>query len=216
MGWLPFALFGLLYGRVVIHGDFKLSRHMISLTTALSAIFALLFVSTRLLSYGNLTTHCLATPDQAYRRPGSNQYLASFKAFFYVAKYPPSPAFAFFTLSVCYLLLTILTVLLNPTLVTSRVSTAFKSRFNPLLVFGNQPLFFYGLHLALLQLATPLVLKSKYAKPLPDWSSAGRGVGLGWPFAIIYIILLCVMYSLCWQYARFKMSRGRESVFRFL
>lgn len=175
-------------------------------------MFALLFASTRLLQYGNLTTHCLNTPDQHHANSSTNQYLASLKSFFYISKYPPSPAFAFFTLSGCYLLLSAFSALsLLPA-----AARALKSRYNPLLVYGNQPLFFYGLHLLFLNFASIFVLNSSLAKPMPDWAMRGKGIGLGWTFLFIYLVTLAVMYVACWYYAKFKARSGRDSVWRFL
>jgi hypothetical protein len=211
--WLPFALFGLLYGRLLIRGHFTSSLAVTGFNATLSVIFALLFVSTRLLSYGNLSTNCLATPDQARQTgPSPNQYLASIKSFFYVTKYPPSPSFAFFTLSCCYLLLSLFSASSH----LPQTSTIIRSRFNPLLVFGQQPLFFYGAHLLFLQIISAPILNSRWAHPLPAWSRAGKGVGLGWAFLIIYLLTLTVMYVCCWFYSRFKLRSGRESVWRFL
>lgn len=169
-------------------------------------------MSTRLLQYGNLVTHCLDTPDQRRQTPDSNQFLASLKSFFYVSKYPPSPAFAFFTLSGCFLLL----AFFSAASLISRVEKALKSRYNPLLVYGNQPLFFYGLHLLLLNLASGFVLNSSLAKPMPSWAMRGKGIGLGWTFLVIYLLTLAVMYVACWYYAKFKARSGRDSVWRFL
>lgn len=213
-GWIVFALFGLLYGRILIHGRFKTTSKVIVFNITLSLVLTLLFISTRLLSYGNLSTGCLATPDQLHHRHLSsfNQYLASFKSFFYVAKYPPSPAFAFFTLSICYMLIAIFTAL-------SVNFKSFNSRYNPLLVYGTQPLFFYGMHLFLLQLLSPLVLNSPFAHPMPD--GTGRpgvptGLGLTWLFALAYLIVMIIMYFACWQYSKFKLQLGRDSLWRFL
>lgn len=198
---------------MLLRGQARRSSSVIALNAALSVVFACLFVSTRIFGYGNLTNHCLATPDQARQAAGANQYYASLKSFFYVAKYPPSPAFAFLTLSVCYLLLAIFSTI---SLERCSVSRWVKSRFNPLLVFGNQPLFFYGVHLPFLQLLSIPVLASPLAKPMPDWASTGKGVGLGWAFLVIYLATLVCMYFACWHYSRFKVRSGRESVWRFL
>jgi hypothetical protein len=220
MGWLPFALFGLLYGRILIHGHFKSTTAVSAYNASLSVIFALLFVSTRLLQYGNLTTHCLATPDQNshhhHQKENDNQYLASIKSFFYVSKYPPSPAFAFFTLSGCYLLLAIFSTLTQFS--NHQTSSKFiKSRYNPLLVYGNQPLFFYGVHMLFLHFISIPILNSKLAHPLPPGQTmSGKGVGLTWVFWTVYVVTLIVMYFACWYYSIFKLKSGRESVWRFL
>ncbi|UZJ53015.1 hypothetical protein CBS101457_002335 [Exobasidium rhododendri] len=214
MAWLPFALFGLLYGRILIHAKPKFALATTSYNALLSVVFALLFVSTRLLNYGNLTTHCLATPDQARQHESHpNQYLASVKSFFYVSKYPPSPAFAFFTLSGCFLFLAIFSA---STQLPSFISDRVRSRYNPLLVYGNQSLFFYGGHLIFLQLIKNPIINSRLAHPLPEWSKFGRGIGLGGAFLAIYCGVLLVMYAACYYYSNFKRSSGRESIWRFL
>lgn len=217
-GWIAFAFFGLLYGRILIHGRFKTTSKVIVFNITLSLVLALLFISTRLLSYGNLSTNCLATPDQLHhhRHPSSssssNQYLDSFKSFFYIAKYPPSPAFAFFTLSICYMLIAAFTAI-------SITFQSFNSRFNPLLVYGTQPLFFYGFHLLFLQIMSPLVLNSRFAHPMPKGTGrpgVSTGLGLTWTFGVAYLLVMIVMYIACWQYSKFKIHRGRDSLWRFL
>jgi hypothetical protein len=213
MGWLSFVLFGLLYGRILIHGRFKTTSKVIVFNVSLSLILALLFVSTRLFSFGNLTTHCLATPDQAHQLPTSssqNQYLASFKSFFYIVKYPPSPAFAFFTLSACYMLIALFAALSS--------SLAFMSSpWNPLIVFGVQPLFFYATHISVLWTLSIPLLKSSLAHYKPGGRPGrDRGIDLGWSFVALWAAILIIEYFACMQYAKFKLRRGRESIWRFL
>jgi hypothetical protein len=220
MGWLPFALFGLLYGRVLIRGDFKSTSRVIVFNLSLSLILALLFISTRLFQYGNLTTHCLATPDQEHLPSSSlfhkNQYLASFKSFFYIVKYPPSPAFAFFTLSACFMLIAFFSALCSPSS-PSFIRRMITSKWNPLLVFGIQPLFFYATHISILWgLSIPL-LKSSLARNKPGGSPGrDRGIDLGWSFVGLLLTVLVIEYFACMFYNTFKIRRGRESIWRFL
>lgn len=96
----------------------------------------LLFVLTRLLHFGNLSEDCLRMPEQR-ASPGRNQYLVSFRSFFYIIKYPPSFSYILFTISINFLFLALFGTL--PEKVARRIPT--------LLVFRQSALFFYILHL---------------------------------------------------------------------
>lgn len=227
MAWLPFAIFGLLYGRLLLartHSAQKRSSsttktvqealHNITLEAILAIIFAGLFVATRLFHFGNLSENCLPNPNSK-----ANPYLNSIKAFFYVVKYPPSPSFAFLTLSGNFALLVFFAITTSSILSPSRLVNALRSDANPLLVFGRQSLFFYVVHLLLASIFAPLIIKTPLAHKIKkgDWDrdSEEYGVGLGFAFFASYALLLVIMYPLCKAYANFKSRQPRNSIWRF-
>lgn len=91
LAWLSFAIIGMLYARIVLARPWK-SSTVNSANAAVGVAFAILFIITRLADFGNLSEGCLHMPEHE-ARPDKNQYLTSFKAFFYVIKYPPDPAY---------------------------------------------------------------------------------------------------------------------------
>jgi hypothetical protein len=199
-----------------------------TINLACTIFFALLFVSTRLLQYGNLSTDCINTQhDNAPSTASANQYLTSWRAFFYIVKYPPSPAYAFFSLAGNFLLLYLFSVVLSSTVSPlHRVATYLSSPLNPLLAYGTNPLFFYGGHFYLIKLVTLLIphLPFKGGKPTLDdpskpaggWNRPRPHVGLGWLYWAAVSFVLVGMYWACLKYGQFKRTRGRESVWRFL
>lgn len=230
MAWLPFAIFGLLYGRLLIARTNSASKrrgtssdnkviqealHNITLEAILATIFAALFVGTRLAHFGNLSENCLPTSKSSKKNP----YLESFKAFFYVVKYPPSPSFAFFTLSGNFALLAFFAITTSTVLTHSRLVNALRSDANPLLVFGRQSLFFYVVHLLIASLTGPLIAKSPLAHKIKkgDWDgkTGEFGLGLGYAFFACYALLLIIMYPLCRAYSNFKSRQPSNSIWRF-
>ncbi len=208
IGWLGFVVFGLAYGRFLSRS--KLSEgKTIAFNASLAVGFAVLFVLTRVLGFGNLSTHCLRTADQLAQKLGSNQFLASLKSFLYGVKYPPSPAYAFGTLSVSYVLLCLLDLL---SLLGGAV-VLFVQR--NLLILGTNALFFYAFHMMLISTLGSWLATTSLAHDLPPWSRTGRGFGLGIYFWIFYAFVLVVSLFACKAFAKFKASRGPESVFRF-
>ena len=71
--WLSFAILGLLYGRVILARSW--SAKAITAGNALAGVvFTLVFVSTRLFHWGNLSEGCLQMPEHT-AHPDRNQYL---------------------------------------------------------------------------------------------------------------------------------------------
>ncbi|KAL8947322.1 MAG: hypothetical protein Q9222_006388, partial [Ikaeria aurantiellina] len=137
LAWLSPAILGLLYGRVVLSRGWK--AYTINASNVLVGVFLmLLFVLTRLLHFGNLSEDSLRMSEQIASR-GRNQYLVSFRSFFYIVKYPPSFSYMTFTMSINFLLLAFFGTL--PEYVARRIPT--------LLTFGQSALFFYIVHLML-------------------------------------------------------------------
>jgi hypothetical protein len=70
----------------------------------------------------------------------------------------------------------------------------------PLLVYGRCPLFFYFVHITLLAFAGQIFFRN--------------GAGLLWMYITTFIVLV-IMYPLCKYYARFKLSKKSDSLWRF-
>lgn len=91
LAWLSFAVLGILYARIVLSRPWSPSA--VTAGNILAGVtFAVLFVITRVANFGNLSKRCLHMPEQV-ANPDQNQYLVSFRSFFYVIKYPPDPAY---------------------------------------------------------------------------------------------------------------------------
>ncbi|PWN51290.1 hypothetical protein IE53DRAFT_368200 [Violaceomyces palustris] len=207
LAWLSFAIFGILYARIVLLKRWSDSTIAVG-NLIISSILATLFVLTRILHFGNLSENCLKLPEQV-SHPGGNQYLASWRSFLYVTKYPPSPSFLFLTMSVNHLLLAIFH-LLPPKLATRSLPG--------LLNFGSSALFFYAAHiLVYMLLAVPAKRFFSTTLPDPDPVSGQPTYGLGdsaafWGF---WILGLVILGPICTRYAKFKASKPLDSVWRF-
>ena len=131
LGWISFCVFGMLYARVMLHKRWT-PRAVVAGNLGVAVLLAALFVATRLLHFGNLSEGCLRMPEQL-AHPERNQYLASVKSFFYITKYPPSPAFFALTMAVNFALLALFSA------IPPSVATAIPGLMN----YGGSALFFY-------------------------------------------------------------------------
>lgn len=125
--WLPFGFLGIVLARFLTRRE----RNKLSLSaihTALFIGFATFFVLTRILKFGNLSTHLL--PDHPRHR--NNPYLESWQAFLYTIKFPPDLAYTSLCLSINAILFALIVL----------VKTEWKES-SPLLQFGRAPVFFY-------------------------------------------------------------------------
>ncbi|KXJ96825.1 hypothetical protein Micbo1qcDRAFT_155489 [Microdochium bolleyi] len=243
MGWLSFAIAGLLYARLVLHPSATAAR-IRSGTFVAALLLALLFVLTRVLRFGNLSEGCLPPPhtrDQGGEGTGriGNQYLVSPQAFFYLTKYPPDVAFFAYTLAVNLLFLTALdlvprrflpaTTTTKPTpptgtgggSATQRIASRFLTALlSILLTFGNSALFFYMAHQFVVFGAGSL-LTSLFGREIPGETNPLhpgeplRGIQSVWAFWGLWAFVMVVMYPCCRWYARFKGTKGVDSVWRF-
>lgn len=203
LAWISFAIFGLLYGRVVTSRSWPAMSLNIGNTAAGLGFFAL-FVATRLLHVGNLSEDCLHMPEQH----GGNQYLASFRAFFYIIKYPPSFAYLCFTMSFNHFLLAFFGAL--PPSIARNIPT--------LMTFGTSALFFYAAHLFLFlglgQLILPWLGHSLgWENPISH--EPAIGLGNGWQYWFFWVLGLAILVPLCRWYGRFKSGKGADSIWRF-
>ena len=167
--WLGVTGLGLLFGRYLKQGISPFTR-----LAALSGVgLLLLFFAVRLTGgFGNL-----------------NDVPPGLTGFLNVVKYPPSLSFLALTLGMDLLILAGLI----------KAGLPHPARFNPLLVFGRSPLFFYVCHLWLYALLG-------YFFP--------RGAGLAAMYGI-WLTGLIILYPLCLGYNRFKSSRPAASLWRF-
>ena len=168
--WLGVTGLGLLFGRLLHEEPFRAGR--ITVWTATGCL--ILFILVRSLgSFGNL-----------------NIVPPGWMGFLNVVKYPPSLSFLAITLAINFFLIAS----------WMRFESTFQSRFNPLLVFGRAPLFFYLLHLWL------------YAFLGLAFRDGSRLVTM----YLVWLLGLAVLYPLCFQYARFKNRKPVTSLWRFL
>ncbi|KAH7040374.1 uncharacterized protein B0I36DRAFT_310553 [Microdochium trichocladiopsis] len=241
MGWLSFAIAGLLYARLVLHPAATPAR-IRSGTLVASLVLAVVFVLTRLLHFGNLSEDCFFTPDQGISDIGhprhGNQYLASPQAFFYLTKYPPDVAFFAYTLSVNLLFLTALDCVprvylpkTSPPSITDSAASdgtagarralakAFTTLLTVLLTFGNSALFFYIVHQFVVYGAGSILTKL-FGREVPGEKNPLDGQPLIaiqsiWAFWGVWLLVIVIMFPLCRWYARFKSTKSVDSVWRF-
>lgn len=208
LAWLSFAILGLLYARIVLARPWStLQLSLGNLTAGLGLM--LLFVATRLLHVGNLSEDCLHMAEHD-ANPDKSQYLTSFRAFFYIIKYPPSPAFLTFTLSLNFLWLALFTPL------PARIST--RLPMSILLTYGTSALFFYFWHLVIYSLLSRPV-KAWFGHDLgytdPFRGGEARGTGNEPAYWITWLLGLLILYPMCRYYGRFKSRQGPNSLWRF-
>ncbi|KAG6006906.1 hypothetical protein E4U21_006625 [Claviceps maximensis] len=205
MAWLSFAILGILYGRLTTAGSWP--RQTVVLAHLCAAIvFAILFVLTRVLQFGNLSTGCLRTPDQD-AHPSQNPYLASPASFFYIIKHPPDVAFFGFTMAGIMLILALFTAL--PLRVAKRLSM--------LLSFGTSALFFYVVHMLALYFPGILVVAlfgHDTGVPDPLDPSLTRGVDNLFGYFAFWALVTLAMWPMCAWYSRFKSTKGADSIWR--
>lgn len=206
MAWLSFAIMGLLYGRIVRARSLS-SAKLNQATLAAAFALAALFVATRLFRFGNLSEDCLLTPEHA-ARPGSNSYLTSAPAFFYLVKYPPDVAFISFTMSLNLFLLAIFGSL--PLSVT-------KS-FSLLLSYGTSALFFYVVHQSFVFSVGGQIVRLvgyKTSEMDPVLGRPMSKVESVWWFWALWAATLVVLHPLCAWYSGLKRTKGLDSIWRF-
>lgn len=206
LAWIGFAILGLLTSRIIL---FRSRSQWTVNAGYLSAgvVLMLLFVLTRIFHFGNLSEGCLHMPEHI-ANPQKNQYLASVRSFFYITKYPPSPSFAFFTMSVNFFLLALFASL--PTKIARNIPL--------LMTFGTSALFFYIAHL-LLYFTAGYFIKMWFGHKMgyDDPMKGGEAIGVGDSpaFWITYVLGLLILYPLCRWYGRFKSAKGPNSLWRF-
>ena len=170
--WLELVIFGFVFGIWLKEDRQKAFKRGL----VIGSCFLALFILIRALDgFGNI-------------RPRSGD---TWIDFLNLVKYPPSLTFTLLTTGINLILLWAF----------SRLTGAWHTVLKPLRVFGQEPLFFYILHLYLY---------------------AGLGYLLtpdGTSFSVMYplwIVGLVILYPICAWYGRFKSQQSSESLFRFL
>jgi uncharacterized membrane protein len=219
-GWLGFCLWGVASGLDFRRDAARAQRRLGRLAPALLGAFLLV----RLCGgrYGNLR----GWPIGEYGGGGEASSAASGSAralaFFNVNKYPPSLAYVFGTLGLVFAALSALhrasaadraaQAQAQAQGRTGRLGWRARARarvLRVLLAYGSSPLAFYVTHFYLLEALASLAYVAMGAPPdregVPLW-----GALLMWSCVVLPLELL-----LCARYARFKGSKGPNSVWRF-
>ncbi|EGX90310.1 hypothetical protein CCM_06727 [Cordyceps militaris CM01] len=208
LAWLSFAIVGVLYGRIVVRSGARTSTRSLLYHVGAGLVFTVVFVLTRLLHFGNLSEHCLQTPENM-ARPDTNQYLVSPAAFFYTIKYPPDVAFWALTLAANFFLLAGL----------QQIPVAFAKRWlSVVLDFGTTSLFFYVVHMPVVFL-TGGIMCALFGH---DTDQEGPSTGLisnkvidsVFGFFGVWALCLLIMWPLCRWYGQFKFGKPSDSLWR--
>jgi uncharacterized membrane protein len=170
--WMELILFGIAFGHWLTRSHEVAYRRAAILGVTFLALFLILRV---LDGFGNIRP-----------RPGDG-----WMDFLSLVKYPPSMTFTLFTMGVNLLLLWAFSLL----------SEGLLRWLRPLAVLGQEPLFFYILH-------------------LPGYAGLGRwltpnGSSLGIMY-LLWLFGLVWFYTITYSYLRFKRSRPVDSLWRFL
>jgi len=129
----------------------------------------------------------------------SAQQNALFTVFSFIncEKYPPS---------LLYLLMT-----LGPAIALLALFDREAGRLGrPFVIFGRVPLFYYVLHLPLIQSLTIIFAFVRYGRRMPELFANGPPEGYGYSLPVVYLIWLAVVFTLlpaCRWFARVKQRR---------
>lgn len=206
LAWLSFAIFGILYGRLVIGSP--RSTHVLVRHIGLGLVFTIVFVLTRLLHFGNLSENCLQTPENK-AHPKRNQYLVSPAAFFYLIKYPPDVAFWAYTLAANMFLLGAL----------RKIPINFAKRWLTIVLdFGTTALFFYLVHFPVMFL-TGWVMCTLFGKETENDGTVQMPISAKkldnvFGFFGTWMLCLVILWPLCRWYGNFKFSKPADSLWR--
>jgi uncharacterized membrane protein len=123
--------------------------------------------------------------------------LFSALSFINCTKYPPSLLYLCMTLGPALVLLGVL-------------GSGVPGWCRPLVVFGRVPLFYYILHLYLIDVITIGFAIARYGRNLPAIMANGPPPGYGWGLGVIYAVWIAVvlaLYPVCRWYAGVKATR---------
>ena len=164
--WLAFMVLGWAIGDLYVTNRIQRPVRFYAMS---GTVLLLGFLIIRgLNSYGNMALY---------------RYGTSLAQWLHVSKYPPSLTFSFLELGLMFLLLASL---------TRFYENREASPWNPLVVFGQTPLFFYILHVHLLTMTARL-------------TGLYKSVGLA-ETGLATLMVMAVLYPLCIQFRRFKWS----------
>jgi len=170
--WLSLVLFGVFFGNGLLENKVKAFRR----AAWLGCVFLAAFFIVRILDgFGNI------------RPRAGNTWID----FLNVVKYPPSITFLLLTLGINLLLLWGF----------SQINQKTASYFQPLVIFGQVPLFFYIAHLFLYAGMGFLLT--------PD----GTSIIKMYPY---WLLGLLILYPLCLKFRELKRASSEHSVFQFL
>jgi len=188
--WFAVMAAGFCLGRVLTFGAERRRRVLTCLGLAMMVAF---FLLRALSKYGDPRLWTIAGPTE------------TILSFLNCTKYPPSLDFLLMTLGPALLFM-------------AWIDKLKLSNWNPLLVFGRTPLFFFLVHFLLIHLfAFPLALL-RYGRidfllhPLPSLGGdaklypAGYGYSLGGVY-LIWISAVLLLYPLCLWFSRVKLRR---------
>ena len=169
--WLELVTFGMVFGHWLVDDPRKAFERALKL----GAAFILVFLGLRYLDgFGNI------------RPRGGNTWIG----FLNVVKYPPSITFNLLTMGVNLLIMGLF----------AQAGGKLQQFFQPLVVFGRAPLFFYLTHLFL------------YAG-LGLWLTPdGTSILTMYPY---WLLGLLILYPLCLWYGRLKHRQPANSILRF-
>jgi len=170
--WLELLTFGMFFGYALLDDREKAYRTGMLVGIA----FLFVFVVVRYLDgFGNI------------RPREGNTWID----FLNLVKYPPSITFTLLTTGINLILLGLL----------ARLSTSWQRYFQPLVVFGQVPLFFYVLHLFLYVVLGWLLVPNgtTIARMLPVW-----------------LLGLLLLYPLCQWFGRYKARHPANSLIRLI
>ncbi|CAD6564557.1 MAG: hypothetical protein CYPHOPRED_004069 [Cyphobasidiales sp. Tagirdzhanova-0007] len=190
LNWLPFGLLGIFYGRFLTrHPRTQLALHSLNLVLFFS--LTLFFILTRVLQFGNLSSHLLPSHPHHPKNP----YLETWQAFFYTVKFPPDLAYSSLSLGLNALLFTLI----------ASIKTEWKEALF-FLQFGRAPVFFYAANLFVFRFVANFALTSF---GLPSRLDLAPAIGC-------YVGTLVITWFLCRGFVAFKDARSSpDSLWRF-
>ncbi|KAI8578776.1 hypothetical protein K450DRAFT_245466 [Umbelopsis ramanniana AG] len=207
VNWLGLTLYGVGFGLLMIR-DKRDNRQNAKFNTLFALGWFIFFLIIRFIGgFGNINPFLVG--ESGVATAAGNPFLTNWITFFNTIKYPPDLAYTALFLTVNHLLLTAFFLVPTGPDANKYVSAIITN--GPLLDFGRSALFFYVLHFYLYFGSAGLI-----GMLFPDLKSPKGTLAMnGWQFFITWSIGLIILWVLCKRYARFKASRGPDSIFRF-
>ncbi len=189
--WIGVMAAGFGFGALLTRPSEARRRAILSLGAVLTAGFVL---QRALNDYGD--------PGRwAVQRDG----LFTVLSFLNCQKYPPSLLFLLMTLG-------------PPLLLLGSIDRGFSRLARPLVVFGRVPLFYYVVHLFVIDLLTVGLAIARYGSRTPEVFAKGPPPDYGHGLAIVYLVwigVIVALYPVCRWYAGVK-ARSRSRLLSYL
>ncbi|ORY78572.1 hypothetical protein BCR37DRAFT_382220 [Protomyces lactucae-debilis] len=204
LSWLPLVLYGAFFARV---SKLLPARRTASFSFILAMAMLLLFLAVRVPgSWGNLTP-----VKPSWFRKGVREFL-------WTDKYPPDLPYITLFSAIIHLFITSFSLLPGdfPGQVTVAGRTIAGTN-QVLLDIGTSPFVFYFVHMYSLKLMG-VVLQALNLTKTPEELGpgyTGPGIGNGWGFWALYLVLVAWMWFVCRWYGRFKASKSVDSPWRY-